>query len=189
MKKLKLLTLILCSLLTYVIYVGLKDKNNITYINIGDNNDNNITNYLTKKNKLYRSYTYIDSEMLVRDLIKDIELNELTKEGEYLKKALREANLLTISIGKNDLLLKRERGEKTNRIIVDEVKEEVDCLIKEIRKYYKYDIYIVGYNREFKDSRKYLMEIYKQKERQIQKTHYVENREELINKINKRLEI
>ena len=189
MKKFKLLTLILCSLLTYFIYMGTKDKNNITYISLGDDYDNYLTNYLTKNNKLYRSYKYINNEMLIRDLKKDIEANEKIEEGEYLKKALREAKLLTISIGKNDLLLKREIGGKTNKEIVDEVLKEQIELMKVIRKYYKYDIYLIGYNKEFKDSRKYILEMYRQKEKGLQGVSYINNKEQLINKINKRLEI
>ena len=189
MRKLKLLSLILCSLLTYFIYMGTKDKNSITYLNLGEGNNYNITNYLTKKNQLHRNYNYISNEMLIRDLKKGIELNAKTKEGEYLKKALREANLLTISIGKNDLLLKRELGQKTNNEIANEVSKETIELIKEIKKYYKYDIYLIGCNNDFKDSRKYILEMYKQKERAFQGVYYIDDKDELINKINKRLEI
>ena len=66
-----------------------------------------------------------------------------------MKQALRDANILTISIGLNDLIYRKSIqtnniGNKED-IIIQNIMIDLDELITEIKKYYKYEIYIIGY--------------------------------------------
>lgn len=160
MKKiLKLLILIILLLVVYLIYTFFKtDK--LNYIALGDSvaegmnpygeigysYTDYIADYLKKERKL-SSYTkkYTKSGYITENVINDI------KNNNELKKDLRESNLVTISIGANDFLKNISIGEMS----VDNIKEIKDKIsvvfpnieetIKEVRKYAKNQMIIVGY--------------------------------------------
>ena len=79
------------------------------------------------------------------DLIQEIKTNN------KLKKDLRESDLVTVSIGANDFLHKLAKnglsiGEVLElKDIVKEVIPDIDTCLKEIRKYAKEDMIVVGY--------------------------------------------
>ncbi len=66
-----------------------------------------------------------------------------------LKQALRESNLITITIGLNDLIyhiaITPEMSEYQLNKIIEEIDNKLNKLIKEIKKYYTKSIYIIGY--------------------------------------------
>lgn len=99
--------------------------------------DNNILSYYTKK--------YAKSTYTTNDVISNLNINS------EMKKDLRESDLVTISIGANDLLNDINMNElDVNNIL--KLKEKVNAIIpnlenciKEIRKYAKQDFIILGY--------------------------------------------
>lgn len=163
-KYIKIIVLILTCLLIYMIY-SKTSTNNITYLSLGDGYAMGINcygvkdygysdylkDYLEKNNKLHKYYNdFSYKEIRINDLYKDILINKENNNGENLKQALRSSNLLTISIGLNDLVYKTSITGKLStyqqKIIINDIKTDYKKLINEIQKYYKYDIYIIGYN-------------------------------------------
>ena len=160
MKKniIKFLSLITIILLVFEIYVYGK-SNKLYYVTLGDSlsaglnsygkveygyNDY-IKDYLTNKNHLSYYKNYAKSGYETINIIEDIN-NNLN-----LKKDLRESDLVTISIGANDLLNKIDfKNFEIDRILelknqVKNIVPNLDKCIKEIRKYAKEKIIIIGY--------------------------------------------
>lgn len=162
-KYLKLIVLIITCFLVYFIYHH-NDHHNITYIALGDSfamgmSSNGsrsygyhdyLKDYLKKHDKLHKYYTNFSyQDMRITDLYKDILINEKDKENENLKQALRESNLLTLSVGINDLIyqqgLKGQIKEEEKKEIIEKIEKDFKKLIREIKKYYQYEIYVIGY--------------------------------------------
>ncbi len=166
-KKLKLIILLLAVASTYLIY-NLNDKNNITYISIGDSlslgeNSYGATNYgysdyfkdYLEKNNLLSTYnkTYTSKTKTINDLYKEVLLDDSTQIDNHsynLKRLLRDSEIVSLSIGINDLIF--EYNIRSNQIteyeedrIVNNVFNNYKNLIEEIKKYYHYPIYIIGY--------------------------------------------
>ncbi len=166
-KSLKLIILILTAASTYTIY-NFTNKNNITYISIGDSlslgeNSYGATNYgysdyfkdyLNKKDLLSTyNKSYTSKTKTISDLYKDVLLEEQTimDKGAYnLKRMLRDSEILSISIGINDIIFEYNLKNTTltdyeeNRII-DKIFDNYKNLITEIKKFYHYQIYVIGY--------------------------------------------
>ncbi len=166
-KHFKLIVLALTCILVYFIY-NTNHHYNITYISLGDgfamglNSDgvkgygyqDYLKDYLKKNNKLHKYYSdFSYPDIRINDLYKDILINEKDGKEENLKQALRESNLLTLSIGLNDLIyqcsLKGEIKEYESKEILSKIEKELKKLIKELKKYYQYEIYLVGYQNFF----------------------------------------
>ena len=166
-KHFKLIVLALTCILVYLIY-NTNHHYNITYISLGDgfamglNSDgvkgygyqDYLKDYLKKNNKLHKYYSdFSYPDIRINDLYKDILINEKDGKEENLKQALRESNLLTLSIGLNDLIyqcsLKGEIKEYESKEILSKIEKELKKLIKELKKYYQYEIYLVGYQNFF----------------------------------------
>ena len=159
-KKLILLLIVIISV--FKIY-KINNKNNISYTSLGDGYSKGIdsyyqTNYgysdylkdyLKETDKLnFYNKTFTNKSASIDSLYKDILINK--KENNYnIKRTLRESEILTISIGINDLIYKLAITEEINEYKLDRIIEEINIslnqLIKEIRKYYQKDIYIIGY--------------------------------------------
>jgi len=158
MKKIvKFIILILISLSVYYVY---KDNCNsvIKVLNIGDGvslgiNSYGIDNYSyadyykeyistnDKKIEVIEKYSYKDQSIKM--------LLEKIKSNGEIKKDLINSHLLILCLGYNDLLYKISieqniNNTKLNRII-EEIEKDYNDLIKQIRKYYKNKIIIVGY--------------------------------------------
>lgn len=152
----KILFIVLVFIITFLIYYFNIDKK-IYYVSLGDylsygiNNlekvDNNYSDMVKdkyKKNlKNYVNYSYID-DYRVMDLINDINYN---KEIEYEKKKYKiqnlliKANLITISIGMNDLIYKKN----IDYDYVDNLLSDIENLLILVRKYNKDKIYFLGF--------------------------------------------
>ena len=102
--------------------------------------------------------------MRIPDLINDIECNkEINVDGDKitLKNALVKADLVTLSIGANDLLNKINSEYISDEDVydyIDEMTDDLDKLIKLIREYSKEDIIMTGYYNPFKnvDGKKFI---------------------------------
>lgn len=152
----KVLFLILVFLITFLIYYFNIDKK-IYYVSIGDflanginneekidnNYSDNIKNKYNKKLKNYVNYSYID-DYRVMDLINDINYNKQVTYGdsEYkIQNLLIKTNLITLSIGMNDLIYKKN----IDYDYVDNLLEDIENLLILIRKYNKDKIYFLGF--------------------------------------------
>lgn len=141
-RPIKLLILIILSLSVYFIYNYTNNKTiKITYL--GDNPKTIIN--LRKKQIINTKYT--SKEIKLDDLIEKI------KTTPEIKKDLLESHILIISVGYNDLIYKLSlyNNTKFNKIN-NEIIINYNELIKEIRKYYKNKIIVIGYNKSNNDN-------------------------------------
>jgi bacillolysin len=167
-KHIKLIVFITSLLLVFGIYKIFESQHNkIYYIALGDSIAEGMNSYgrmsnsyadyirdnLETKDKI-KFYTkkFAKSGYKIKDLKLDIETNK-TIDNIHIKEALRESDLVTISIGINDLL-KYIKGIKTCDIDgkIKDLKKETDkILVKEkelielIKKYAKEKIILLGY--------------------------------------------
>lgn len=154
MKKI-ILTFFVFVIVFLIYYFNISEK--IYYVSIGDflasgiNNydrvDNNYSNNIKEKYKdnleNYVNYSSID-DYRVMDLMNDINYNKsiLFNNKEYkLQHLLIKANLLTISIGMNDLIYKKN----ITYDYLDQLLNDIDNLLSLIRKYNKDEIYFLSF--------------------------------------------
>lgn len=162
-RPIKLLILIIMSLSVYFIFQYTKESN-IQILSLGDNLSKGINSYtivefshlnyyeeyLKSKNKqVILNAKYCKSDLTIHELL------ELVKWDNNLKRDLMESHILFITVGYNDLLYKMSLEDdmsisKLNKII-DEINVEYKELLKEISKYYKNEIIVVGYPKSNKD--------------------------------------
>lgn len=170
MKLIKRLAILLIIALVILIYVSNIDKK-VYYVSLGDSfaegvdpygkvgygYSDYIGNYLKGKNIL-ELYTkkFAKQGYRTTDLIRDIEDNKeelINGKKVTIKNALMNADLVTLSIGTNDLFYKMGINSFNFNIddtddlygYVDEISKDIENLVVLIRKYCKEDIVIVGY--------------------------------------------
>ena len=199
-KKLKLLSLVIMSLSVFFVY-KYTNHNNINYTSIGDgfavgidcygrkdySYADYIKDYLLEKNKLkIYNKTYQQDKMTINELLNTI-LTTKKMENKDTKNniihILRDSDYITLSIGINDLLYKlsltNDYTEENLDIIIKEIDTTFDELIKEIKKIYNRDIYIIGYynppiqNDFIKQAIKKLNNIYKSNDDVIYISTYI----------------
>ena len=166
----KILCLLIIFILVYTIYY-FNHTDKITYVSIGDSlsvgidsngntnygYSNYLSNYLKDKNllKSYNNYFSTSGTRIV-DLENKLETNwTIKKDGKSLslKKCLREADLVTLSVGMDDILTSltlstvsvENLSNKEITTIVEKTIKELDTLFKELRKYAKEDIIFIGF--------------------------------------------
>lgn len=141
----KLFILIILSLSVYFIY-NYTNNSKIKILIIGDylTDKLNKNKYLSKYESNHKNYiinkNYIKKDLTINELL-------LLVKNTSLKKELLESHILLLNIGYNDYLFKTTL--RNNNIIdinpLEEEQIELEELLKEIRKYYKNTIYVVGY--------------------------------------------
>lgn len=158
MKKILISSIVI--LFVFLIYLANLDKK-VYYLNLGDsliigNNYNSntysniIKDYLFDKDLLgkYNDGYYMKS-IRTTDLINMIDNNYKNDKGVTIKHALIKADLLTLSIGINDLINQISIIDKVDENelyqYVDEVMIDMDKLLEKIRTYCKEDIVLIGY--------------------------------------------
>lgn len=165
MKLKTILIISVISLFVFLIYLSSIDKK-VYFLSLGDSlafgttpyggKDYGYNDYLKdylKEKKLLEIYIneFVDGDIRTTDLIGIIDANEkkeINGKKISIKNALIKADLITISIGYNDLLYKL--GLTSNIDVgfekyIDEVMTDVSELLKKIRYYCKEDIIIIGY--------------------------------------------
>lgn len=139
--------LLIIILLTFLIYLTTIDKK-VYYLDLSLNNFNYNTKtyeYLNKKNKLEKFVTgFVNNDYRTTDLIRDIVDNKKIKK-QTIKNALIKADLLTLSIGFNDINYKISSINKIDLYKYgDEVIKDIEKLLKLSREYCKEDIIFIG---------------------------------------------
>ncbi|MBR6690303.1 MAG: hypothetical protein IKL65_03125 [Bacilli bacterium] len=155
----KIIFTILVVLIIFLIYFfNISEK--IYYVSLGDylsyginnfnsvNNSysNNVKEYSKEKLDNYVNYSNYD-DYRVMDLINDINYNKtvIYENKEYkLQNLLIKANLITISIGMNDLIYK-SKIENNLYEYTDELLKDIENLFILIRKYNKDKIYFLSF--------------------------------------------
>ena len=170
MKKLiskKMILLYLLIIISTVLIFQFNNKDNITYLSLGDaysegKNSYGICEYgysdylkdmLEQKGKLKSYINYFSKEEItiseLKNAIANGGINESSKQKKSLKGYLQEADMLTLSIGMSDLKLNFVLNDKidldTSNNRMQLIKDNFAELIKIIYRYYKGDIYVVGY--------------------------------------------
>lgn len=159
MKIIKLLSLILLSTSVFFIY---QKTNNHTYtiLDIGDKlslgiNHYNYTNYyknelLKTKNEVIINKNYSKEDNTIENIL------YLIQNTPEIKKDLREADQLIITLGYNDLIESISREEEINnsqlKIIISKIKKNYNELLSEIKKYYHNTIIVIGYYTNINDN-------------------------------------
>ena len=150
-------------LIIFLIYLTTIDKK-IYYLSLGDYLSVGITNnnetfgyskYLKnklKKENILETYLndYSKEDYRITDLIKDIEDNKKIKVNNHtqtLKNSLVKADIVTLSIGNNDLINKINYIDNYEEMYdyIDEMILDLEKLLKIMRQYCKEDIFLIGY--------------------------------------------
>lgn len=159
MKKIGVICLTLVFL--FLIYYHFDNKK-INYVSIGDGITRGINiygyesygyndfiyDYLKKKNKLgeFNSYFYSPTVLKLTKDIKDNKTIRVDYNEYYIKKVLRESDMLVISVGEDELAKNYNKyNMEKNYIFFDKMYAEIDNLIKEVKKYAKGQILFLGY--------------------------------------------
>lgn len=165
-KHYKIILVIIVCLTIYLIYQH-NNKNNINYTALGDGfalginsfgeadygYSDYIKDYLVKNEQL-NMYTkdFCSKNMSIENLYEAVVTNKKIKiknKEMNLKQTLRESSLVTMTIGLNDIIYNISVTENMNQYKLTKMLKEInvsfDNLITEIRKYYKKDIYVIGY--------------------------------------------
>lgn len=154
MKKI-ILTISVFAIIFIIYYFNINEK--IYYVSLGDhlsygiNNfnkvdnsfSNNISNNYKDNLENYVNYSSCD-DYRVMDLINDINYNKIVTydNKEYkLQNLLVKANYITISIGMNDLIYKKN----IDYDYVDDLLNDIEDLLVLIRKYNKDEIYFLSF--------------------------------------------
>ncbi|MDD5888162.1 MAG: SGNH/GDSL hydrolase family protein [bacterium] len=165
-KFLKLLIFIIVCLLIFWIFKK-NNHNNINYTALGDSfalgenaygqidygYSDYVKDYLNTNNKLNKYIkSFSKKDASIESLYQDIALNKkiiLNNKEINIKQTLRESNIVTISIGLNDLIyqlcITKDITDTAIDRIISEIEVDFNKLITEIRKYYPGKIYIIGY--------------------------------------------
>lgn len=162
-KKIKLLILIVLSCSVYFIYQNNKNTT-IKITSIGDKLSLGINSYGIKEYSYidyykdyllkYNDQVYIIDNYSHPDLSFKELLNNL-KNTRPIKKDLINSDYLIITLGYNDLLYKLSLEDNLNNNKLNKIIKSIELdytnTIKEIRKYYKEKIIIIGYYKSNKD--------------------------------------
>ena len=142
-----LIIVFLIFLLIFVIYSLNKDKK-IYYFNIMDNKYSFLTyNRLLKKNipNLEKYISYEKEDIRITDLIRDIDDNKEI-DHKKIQNILVKADLITLSIGNNEINYKIKTAKVSELYdYIDEVLNDLEKLLKQIRFYSKEKIYLIGF--------------------------------------------
>ena len=160
----KIIVPLLLLVLIFIIYKT-NENNLIDYMVIGDsislginsygNNtygyNDYLKNYLENNNILHKYNNYFSkNKYRIKELSNDIINNKniLYNDNNYnLKKELREADILTISIGMDELIeiLNKNKNFEDNKLNLDEMINNMEELLKNITNYSKTKIILIGY--------------------------------------------
>ena len=134
----KIILILILVFLIYIIHVLTVDRR-VKYLYIGNSNQK-----IDLTADTYMSYIR-DDDYRVIDLINDINDN-IKINNRSLQNMLIKSNIIVISIGANDLKHKKNLDYKYS----DELINDLEKLLKLIRKYNKDKIYFIGYNNKDK---------------------------------------
>ena len=142
----KVILILFLFLSCYLIY-NLTDEKKLSCLVIGDQIADN--KYL-KDNKIITEYnnTYINKDYRIIDLINIIKYNEELKENNQsisIHRLLKNADILILSIGMNDIYYKLNDNTKDIYTYINNMVNNMELLLKEINKYNYKKVIVLGY--------------------------------------------
>lgn len=172
-------------LLVFVIYLTTLDRK-VYYLNLGDEiagGDGNygdwIRDYLKSKGKLEKYVSeFIEEDYRTTDLIRAIEDNrKIYSNGMNIafKNALIKADLVTLSIGSNDIYYKittsspRESYEYIDQVLVD-----LERLLELMRAYCKEDIIMINYYNTYQEQYREIFDYMNEKLEDLGKVYEIQ---------------
>lgn len=154
----KVLFILILFLSCYFIYNKTID-NKVYYLTIGDSlskgtneygvigygyNDY-VKDYLSQNNKLEGfNKTFTDNDYRIIDVIKALEYNE-TEDGYSLNRLIKKADIITISLGMNELYYKLEKNSQNIYTYIDNMINNYDRILTYINKFHHEKVFILGY--------------------------------------------
>lgn len=143
----KIIITIVVTLTVLFIYQIFKDDK-IYYVNIGDNllTDKSYADFIVKEFdgelEEYNS-SFTNQKYQTTDLINAFEDN-LKIDNKTIKNLVIKADIVTISVGNNDIDRK-----KLTKEYIDEVISDIDILLKLVKKWCKEKVVLIGLNNEY----------------------------------------
>lgn len=168
----KLFVISFTTLLIFLIYLTTVDKK-VYYLNLGDSialginsykekingYDIYVKEYLEQEGKLEKYInSFVKKDIRVVDLYNMIDNNykvKINNKEQTLKNALIKADIVTISIGFDELYQKINNNYSLNELytFVNSYKVDMEKLIILLKKYCKEDIILIGYYIPYADSK------------------------------------
>ena len=145
MKKI-IITIVVTLTVLYIYQIFKDDK--IYYVNIGDNllTDKSYADFIVKEFdgelEEYNS-SFTNQKYQTTDLINAFEDN-LKIDNKTIKNLVIKADIVTISVGNNDIDRK-----KLTKEYIDEVISDIDILLKLVKKWCKEKVVLIGLNNEY----------------------------------------
>ena len=142
----KIIFLLITIVLIFTIYNHFSFKK-VKYVSITDNILNDYNNYLSNNKLRDFNNSFVSPSIL--DLYHAIKDNKTIKVGNdiyYLKKVLRESDVLVISVGMEELTKNYNKYDMAhNNNYLNKMYDDITKLIKEIKKYAYEKIIFIGY--------------------------------------------
>lgn len=154
----KVLLILILFLSCYFIYNKTIDEKKY-YLTIGDFLSKGITengdltygyseyikDYLAKNNIL-KEYdkTFTDSDYRIMDVIKLLEYNE-KKDNQSLNYLIKKADIITISLGMNEIYYKLEKDTKNIYTYIDETSKNYDKILSYMNSFHQKKVFVLGY--------------------------------------------
>lgn len=138
----KVIFVIVLFLSCYVIY-NITEDNRVNYMALGDGISYGykdlVSDYLFDSKRLGNyNDSFVDSSYRITDLINKIKYNDyvvLGNERVYINRVLKEADIITLSIGNNELYYKLSLDNVGIYEYIENMLSDIDILFKEINRY------------------------------------------------------
>lgn len=160
MKKIFLILILFLS--CYFIYEKTNDKKEY-YLTIGDFlskgvNEYGVSSYgysdfvkdYLKENKSLKDYnrTFTDNNYRIIDVLKILEYNEM-KDNISLNRLIKQADIITISLGMNEIYYKLENSNQNIYTYIDTMINDYNKLLKYINNFHHEKVFVLGYYNAF----------------------------------------
>ena len=154
----KVILILILFLSCYFIY-NMTTSNQIDYLTIGDTlskgtneygivsygYNEHIRDYLKQNNKLGNyNITYTDNDYRIIDIIKVLEYNE-KKDNYSLNRLIKQADIITISLGMNEIYYKIEKNNQNIYTYIDNMIENYNKILTYINKFHHDKVFVLGY--------------------------------------------
>lgn len=147
----KVIFVIVLFLSCYVVY-NVTEDNRVNYMAIGDGivfgYKDLISDYLMDSKRLDNfNDSFVNCDYRITDLINKIKYNDyvvLDNERVYINQVLKEADIITLSIGNNELYYKISLNNEGIYEYIENMLYDMDILFKEINRYNHRLVFVTG---------------------------------------------
>lgn len=107
--------------------------------------NDHIKDYLYKEQKLKEyNKVFTNDDYRITDILKILEYNE-KKDGYSLNRLVKQADILTISLGMNEIYYKLERNNQNIYTYIDNMINNYSALMSYINKFHHEYVFVLGY--------------------------------------------